>query len=123
MFYNTADNAWQVPDNIGNRLAARGILSYRQDQVANPDSEVVYASGDEIEVITMGVVWAIAGAALERGNQVSMAVGSGTDAFQWIGVTRVTAITDMYSSPMECYSVAAADNQIFKVAVGYGRAI
>ena len=123
VFYNTGDNAWQVPDNAANRLAAEGILSYRQDDVGDADSEIILTDGAEIEVITMGVVWVVAGAALERGNQVSMQVGTGNDAFQYIGVTRATDVASIYAHPITCYSISAADNGLFKAAIGYGRAI
>ena len=123
VFYNSGDNAWQVADNSTNQLVVSGILSYRQDDVANDASEIVIADGAEIEVITMGVVWVVAGAALERGDQLVMAVGSGNDANQYITVTRVTAVTEIYTHPIECYSISAVDNGLFKAAIGYGRAI
>ena len=123
VFYNTSDNAWQVPDNNANQLVVGGILTYPADLVANADSFVIFASGAEIEVVTMGVVWVTYGGAVERNGQVHMAVGTGNDAFQYVSVTRVTAVADMYTHPMECYEILSADNTIGKVAIGYGRAV
>ena len=123
VFYNSGDNAWQVADNNPNQLVVAGILTYPADTVANADSELILASGAEVEVVTMGVVWVYFGGAVERNEQVHMAVGTGNDAFQYVGVTRVTATADMYTHPIECYEFLSADNTIGKVAIGYGRAI
>ena len=123
VFYNTGDNAWQVPDNAANSLVAAGILTYRADTVASATSDLYLGSGDEIEVVTMGVVWVTYGAVVERNGQVRMQTGTGGDAFQWISVTRATAVSDMYTNPMQCYSLLTADNAIGKVAIGYGRAL
>ena len=123
VFYNTGDNAWQVPDNAANMLVVSGILTYRADAVQNVNSELIIADGDQIFVVTMGVVWVVYGDAAERGQQVTMEVGTGAAAFQYTVETRVTAVADLFTHPMECYSGLAANNQVGKVAIGYGRAI
>ena len=123
MFYNPSDNAWQVPDNVTNQLAVAGILSYPADTVANAASIVIIVDGAEIEVITMGVAWVTFGGVAERNSQVVMQVGTGNDAFQYTAQARVTATASMYTHPIECYDSVTADNNIGKVAIGYGRAI
>ena len=60
----TGDNAWQVPDNAANMLVASGILTYRADAVQNVNSELIIADGDQIFVVTMGVVWVVYGDAV-----------------------------------------------------------
>ena len=120
VFYNAGDNAWQVPDNAGNSRAVGGILTYPADTVANASSIVVFADGDEVEVVTMGVVWVIAGGALERDDNMVMQIADN----KYDAEARVTAVTDMHSKPIEFYGTGvAADNDIVKAAIGYGRVI
>ena len=120
LYYNNTQNAWQVPTSAATQLQVGGILGYRADDVAASNDFVQYSDGDEVEVITMGVVWVVAGGASERGDIVVMQ----TDDWQYDAVTRVTAVTDIQEMPTVNYQRGAvASGDIFKVAIGYGRAI
>ena len=80
LFYNNGQNSWQVPITAADQLAVGGILTYPADTVANAASIVQFSDNDKIEVITMGVVWVVAGSASERGDLLVMRlmIGSGT---------------------------------------------
>ena len=120
VYYNTTENAFEVPTSGAQSLLVNGILTYRKDQVANADSIVEFADGDEVEIITVGVIWLTAGGAVEYGNQVEYQRGD----YKWDAKTRVTAIADILPFPV--FSVnrfASADTNLFKAAIGYGRAI
>ena len=120
VFYNDGQDAWQVPITGPDQLAVGGILTYRADAVQNVNSVLEFSDNDQIFVVTMGVVWVIAGGGSERGNILTMQV----DDWKYNNTARVTAITDMHEMPIENFHLTAVvDNQIFKAAIGYGRAI
>ena len=120
VFYDNANNGWRVAHNAATQVNIEGILSYPADTVANSDSIVAFQSGAEIEVVTMGVVWVIAGTASERGDQLVMAF----DDFKFDSQTRVTAIANMHIVPIQNYNrTPAVDDAIIKAAIGYGRVI
>ena len=120
VFYNNGQDGWQVPITAGDQLAVTGIIGYPADTVANSDSIVQFSDGDEIEVITMGVVWVIAGGGSERGDILVMQ----TDDWKYNNAARVSATADMHEMPIQMFSRdPATDNNLVKVAIGYGRAI
>ena len=120
VYYDATNNAWALPTNAATSLRASGILSYPADTVANAASIVEFKDGDEIEVITNGVVWLVAGGATERHQQVHW----DRSDFKWNTLARVTAVADMYTNPVESVNrVAVADEGLFKAAIGYGRVI
>ena len=59
--YNTTNNGWEVPSDADGQLVVGGILTYRQDGMATSTSVVQFDDGDEIFIVTMGVVWVIGG--------------------------------------------------------------
>jgi hypothetical protein len=120
VYYLASANAWQVPVNAGDQLAVGGILTYRADAVQNVSSILQFSDGDQIFIVTMGVVWLIAGGASNNGDIMVMQI----DDWKYDSTARVTAIADMYEKPIEQYAnMDTVDNQIFKGAIGYGRAI
>ena len=119
VYYNTANDGWNVPSNAADQLQVGGILTYPADSVANSASILEFSDGDQVEVITMGVVWVIAGGACDRGDIMVMQ----TDDWKYNATARVTTVAGIYEHPMEKMDRDSADNDIFKVAVGYGRAI
>ena len=120
LYYNTTANGWQVPVNAADQLLVSAILSYRQDDVAGTDAILQYSNDDEIQIITMGVVWVIAGGASERGQNLVMQF----DDWKYDNTARVTAVTDMHIVPITSFNVAvAADTNIIKAAIGYGRVL
>ena len=119
LYWDDTNNAWRVAHNAATQLTLQGILSYRIDDIAGSDSILQYRSGDNIEVITMGVVWVTAGGAVERGQQIQMQ----TNDWKYNSVTRASAIADMIIVPVVCFSASGTDNAIVKAAIGYGRVI
>ena len=120
LFYNNAQNGWQVPITAADMLAVGAILSYPADTVANVASIVQFSDNDEIEIITMGVVWVIAGGASERGDLLAMQV----DDWKYDETNRVTGITALHEVPIQNYdNTPAVNNAIIKAAIGYGRVI
>ena len=120
VYYDTTNNAWALPSNAATSLRASGILTYRADVVANSSQQVTFADGDEIFVVTMGILWLVAGGATERHQQLHW----DRSDFKWNTLTRVTAVADMYTNPVECVNrQAVADEGLFKAAIGYGRTI
>ena len=120
LFYNNGQDAWQVPITGADQLSVTGILTYPADTVANAASFVQFSQGDEIEVITMGVVWVIAGGGSERGDILVMQV----DDWKYNNTARVTAVADMHEMPIQNFSTdAVVDTNLVKAAIGYGRAI
>jgi hypothetical protein len=120
LYYLQSADAWQVPVNAADQLMISGILTYPADTVANAASIVQFSDGDPIEVITMGVVWVIAGGASERGDILVMQ----TDDWKYDETARVTTVANMYEVPTQNFNRSAAvDNAIIKAAIGYGRAI
>ena len=118
--YDTTNDAWRVAHNAATQLAVSGILSYPADTVASASSIVQFESGDEIEVVTMGVVWVIAGGASERGAIIQFQTGD----FKYNSEARVTAIANIATTPIVNFSTTAAvDEAIIKAAIGYGRVI
>lgn len=120
LYYDAAQNAFRLPTDAATTRAVVGILSYRKDDVANASQQVVFKDKDEIELITVGVVWVTAGGAVEYGQQVVWQHGDQ----KWDALARVTTIATMHSLPI--FSVnrfAVADGGLFKAAIGYGRAI
>ena len=65
VYYDATANAYAVPTSAAHSLAVCGILSYRQDTVADSDSIVRFVDGDEIEVAVLGGFWVTAGSAVE----------------------------------------------------------
>ena len=120
VYYDTGNDSWQIPNNAATSLRASGILTYRADAVANATNMVEFEDGQEIFVVTLGVVWLVAGGNTERHNQVHW----DRSDFKWNTLARVTAVADMYTNPVEALNrQAVADNGIFKASVGYGRVI
>jgi hypothetical protein len=120
VYYDNTNNAWRVAYDSASQLAIEGIITYPADTVAGANSFVAFASGDAIEVITMGVVWVIAGAASERGDQLLMH----TDDWKYDNLTRRTTVAELYSVPIQSYNTTpAVDNAIIKASIGYGRVI
>ena len=120
VYYDTTNNAWRVAYDANSQIAIEGIITYPADTVANANSFVVFASGDAIEVVTMGVLWVIAGGASERGDQLLMH----TDDWKYDNVSRRTTVPEIYSVPIQNYNTTAAvDTSIIKAAIGYGRVI
>ena len=101
IFYNTTENALQAVSSAAQQILACGILGYRADTVAQPDSTVKFKDGDEIQYFTMGTVWVVAKAATEYGQLVQMELAT---PYQWEVYSRVTAIADIKQSPMACAS-------------------
>ena len=119
VYYNTANDGWNVPSNAADQLQVGGILTYRADAVQSVSSILQFSDGDQIFVVTMGVVWVIAGGTCDRGDIMVMQ----TDDWKYNATSRVTTVAEIYEHPMEKMDRDSADNDIFKVAVGYGRAI
>ena len=120
VYYDQTNDGWRVARSAATQLLVGGILGYRQDDIASADGIVAFQDGDEIEVITMGVVWVVAGGASERGDIMVMQ----TDDWKYDNTARVTSVATMYETPIVNYSRdATADTNIVKVAIGYGRAL
>ena len=119
VYYSTAQDAWQVPSNASDQLQVGGILTYRADAVASATNFTQFDDGDQIFVVTMGVVWVIAGGSCDRGDIMVMQ----TDDWKYNATTRVTAVTAIYETPIQKFDGDSADNDIFKAAIGYGRAL
>ena len=120
VYFDTANDGWRLPNNAATTLRASGILTYRADVVASATSFVEFSDGEEVFVVTMGVVWLTAGGATERHQQIEW---DRTD-FKWNTVTRVSAIANMLTNPVESYNrQSVVDDGIFKAAIGYGRVI
>ena len=119
--YDTGNDAWAVPTSSGESVRSTAILTYRHDEVANSGDVVQYVDGDEIEIVTMGVVWLAAGNALEYYQQVQWDRSS---PFRWGTFTRAPGVVNMHENPV--YSLnreAVVDGAVFKAAIGYGRII
>ena len=67
----------------------------------------------------MGVMWIVAGGNVERHNFLEFQQGD----FKFDNLARVTAIANIHTNPIECYSISGADDSIIKAAIGYGRVI
>ena len=119
LFWNTAQNAWEVPDTAAEQILVEGILTYRTDTVQSASSILQFSNGDEIEIVTMGVVWVQAGGNVERGNQLQMQ----TDDWKYDSHARVTGIANVRILPIVCYSASGADTHIVKAGIGFGRVI
>ena len=120
VYYDRTNNGWRVAYDSSSQLAIEGILTYRADAVAGGSDEVRLMNGDQVFVVTMGVVWIVAGGASERGAQLLMHF----DDWKYDNLTRVTAVADIYRVPIQNFNTApAVDNAIIKAAIGYGRAI
>lgn len=120
VYYDAANNSWRVARNAATQLLVGGILTYRGDTVAGSNSIVQFGDGDEIEIITMGVVFVTAGGATERGDILVMQ----SDDFKYDNTARVSAIANIHETPIVNFNRdAAADTNIIRAAIGYGRAI
>ena len=119
VYYVTAQDAWQVPINAADQLMVGGILTYRSDAVAASNDFTQFEDGDQIFVVTMGVVWVIAGGSCDRGDIMVMQ----TDDWKYNATTRVTTLAEVYETPIQKFDGDSSDNDIFKAAIGYGRAI
>ena len=119
LFWDTTNDAWRVAHDGGSVRSVAGILSYPADTVANASSIVTFASGAEIEIITMGVVWVVAGGNVERHNFLEFQQGD----YKYDNLARQTAIANLHTNPIECYSTSGSDGDIIKAAIGYGRVI
>lgn len=118
LVYNTTEDQWNLPQNAAGSLIQSGILSYRQDEVANASNVVEFDDNDEIEVITMGVVWLRAGSAIDYGSLISW----DTTDFMWDALTTPSDFASLVDYPISCFNRGgAAANAVFKGAIGYGR--
>ena len=119
LYYDTTQDEWAIPTTAAHSLIASGILSYRQDAVARADSFVEFADEADIEVITMGVVWVVAGSAINYGALV----GWNLTDFKWDALTTPAAFANLVDYPVSCFQRggASADLDIVKAAIGYGR--
>ena len=118
VYYDTATNAFAIPTSAAQSHAVVGILSYRKDQVANANSIVEYADGDECEVGIFGGFWVKAGEALEYGNLLSWS----RTAFDWEVLTAPANFAALVNYPIACVSrKAVADGGIAIARLGYGR--
>ena len=119
VYWDNSNDAWRVANAAANQLRISGILTYRADIVASATNFAQYSSGDQIFVVTMGVVWVTAGGTVEQGNQLEFQ----TDDYKYDSLARVTAIANIVTKPIECFSVSGADNGVIRAAIGYGRVI
>ena len=119
LFWDTTNDAWRVAHDGGSVRSVAGFLSYPADTVANASSIVTFASGAEIEIVTMGVVWVVAGGNVERHNFLEFQQGD----YKYDNLARQTAIANLHTNPIECYSTSGSDGDIIKAAIGYGRVI
>ena len=117
--WDSTNNAWRVPHNAATELLVSGVLTYRQDDVARADSRLLFADGDQVFVMLMGVIWVVAGGGVEQDDQIAYQNGDS----KYNSVTRVTAIASLYQKPFVCYSASGVDNAIVKAAIGFGRVI
>ena len=122
LIYDKANNAFALPADQAGVKNGLAILSYRQDtvQTGKDRDTVTFGDGDEIEVVTLGVVWLEAGGAVEYGDQLAWPF----DDRKWDALARVATVAAMHQVPV--FSVnreAVADGDLFKAAIGYGRAL
>ena len=121
LVYNATNSAWQVPTSAATSLRVAGILTYRADTVANASSILEFGDGDQIEVMTMGVIWLLAGGGITRDDLVQWDVAT---PFDWNVLTRPAAFANLVDLPIHSVNrqdAAAAD--LFKAAIGYGRVL
>lgn len=119
VFWNIAQNAYEVADSSADLLRVTGILHYRKDDVQDASDDVVFIDGQFVEVCVLGSIWVTAGAGVEYDQIISFQ----TDG-KWDGVARVSGIADIVSKPVVSVSrFTAADNSMIEARIGYGRVI
>ena len=118
LYYDTTENEWAIPTTAAQSLIVSGILSHRQDAVANDSGVVEFEDEAEIEVVTMGVVWLTAGSAIEYGALIAW----DRSDYAWDALTTPAAFANLVDYPISCFERGGASaNDIFKAAIGYGR--
>lgn len=116
--YDSTNNGWTVTQSVANAL---GFLTYRADRVQSAESILQFSNGDEIEIATMGVYWALSGAAMNYGALLTYTSSSR----DWDPVTAdpPTTVAAIPRLPMTCAQRGGVSGaaEIFKLAVGMGR--
>ena len=131
IYWNTTQNAFEVPNSEATREMVIGVVSYDPGTVPKTDSSgdpyVEYDNGDIIKVLVMGTVWLEAGSAIERFSPIHQHVASSPD-YQWDTATLSgtqsvttlarrllgTAIVNVDPDPVTA-------NSIFMARIAYGR--
>ena len=119
VYYDATEDAYAVPTTAAHSLAVCGILSYRQDTVADADSKVKFDDGDEVEVAVLGGFWVTAGSAVEYNQLLAWDRAD----YLWDTLTKPAAFADLVTNPIVCVSRhGVAANGLAIARIGYGRA-
>ena len=92
VYYDVTQNALRSPQSAAESLLVCGILSYRQDQVANADSIVEFLDGAEVQIGDFGTFWVVAGGAVEYGQIISWDRAD----FKWDAAARVRPLRPLF---------------------------
>ena len=124
VYYDAGENAFAIPTSAAESLLVCGILSYRQDTVANDDDIVEFKNDDEVQVGVFGTFWVVAGSAMEYGQ----AIGWNRTDFEWdpLSTTAATTVAELNARlryvNITCVSrQAVAADGLAMARIGYGR--
>ena len=128
VYYDTTENQWAYPTTAAQSRMVRGIVTWDSSVVpsaadsipsgSNSPNFIEYKDNEVAKIGIMGIFGIRAGAAIEAFAQITQ---DRTD-FEYDPVTRVAAIANMYTNPIQAME-PGADNGIIAAAIGYGRVI
>ena len=126
VYWNATANRFQVPTTDAQELLVLGIVAYDPGTVQstlgtaptteNSDQFIEYVDDDVIKVAVLGTFYLIAGGAVEYGNILRHQ----NDDYKWDNDTP-TSYAELFRRPVECVSLAGADDDIIEGRIGYGR--
>ena len=120
IYWDTTEKQYAVPTSAAQSLLTLGILSYRQDHIANASQAIEYEDNDEIQVGVFGTFWVTAGSATEYRQLLAWDRAD----YLWDSLTKPAAFANLVETPIWCASQeAVAANGIAMARIGYGRVL